>query len=421
MKKRLSTLFICLLLFAPVFGQGPEVTSWMRNTTNDMYMGALTDVAEVWYTNSHVYIKASGIPSYFASLVHTSVHAPADQNYIMELPRNPVPTANGQSLTMGFRGIWTNGTYVAGQGDNQYYDPNSQGLTEWGRVAWYFEGIIFSGPNPTNSPFGDFDESLAHSTASNQYHYHVYNAGIITDVTDSAGHSPIVGYAFDGYPIYGPYGYSDPNNPNSSITRIKSSYQKRNMMNRNFLPDGSPSVNPPPINPNYPIGCFIQDYEYLAGSGHLDQHNGRLCVTPEYPDTTYAYFVTLDDTLGPAFPYNPADSYYGETNHMGPTPTVNTIPGNAVQYTGTTALQDLLNVEGYSVFPNPVVDRIMVNAPNDTPKQLTILSLTGQKLMEAEMMGSAILDLQNLPAGMYVLQVKEVGNDVGYVTKVVKR
>lgn len=422
MKFRCYLFSLCFLFLSSVYAQGPEVSSWMRNTSNDMYMGVLTDVTEVWYTSTHVYVRASGIPSYFSGLTHTSVHAPADQNHIYELPRFPVATSNGRDLDMGFRGLWINGTYVAGQGDNQFYDPNNQGLTEWARVAWFFEGVIFNGPNPTNSPFGDFDESLGHSTANSEYHYHVYNAGIITDVADSAGHSPIVGYAYDGYPIYGPYGYDDPFDPNSNITRMTSGYQKRNISNRNFLPDGSPSVSPPPINPNYPLGCFKEDYEYLMGSGHLDVHNGRLCVTPEYPDTTYAYFVTLDDTLGPAYPYNPADSYYGETNFMGPSPTVNSIPTNAVQYTGTTAMEDLLDLEGYSIFPNPVVDRMLLNTPPGGSRQVNILSLTGQTRMSATMHGmSALLDLQELAPGMYLVQIQEQGSGRMYQARIVKQ
>ena len=39
------------------------------------------------------------------------------------------------------------------------------------------------------------------------------------------GHSKILGYCFDGYPIYGPYGYSDYNDPSSTVVRMTSSYQ----------------------------------------------------------------------------------------------------------------------------------------------------------------------------------------------------
>ena len=41
-------------------------------------------------------------------------------------------------------------------------------------------------------------------------------------------------------------------------------------------------------------GTFVQDYEYVAGSGDLDECNGRITVTPDFPDGTYAYFLTDD-------------------------------------------------------------------------------------------------------------------------------
>ena len=54
----------------------------------------------------------------------------------------------------------------------------------------------------------------------------------------------------------------------------------------------------------YSLGAFLEDYEYYAGTGDLDEHNGRWCVTPEYPNGTYAYFVTVDASGNPAFPYS---------------------------------------------------------------------------------------------------------------------
>ena len=39
-------------------------------------------------------------------------------------------------------------------------------------------------------------------------------------------HSPIIGWAYDGNPIYGPFGYSDPDNINSSLKILTSSYKK---------------------------------------------------------------------------------------------------------------------------------------------------------------------------------------------------
>lgn len=66
-----------------------------------------------------------------------------------------------------------------------------------------------------------------------------------------------------------------------------------------------------PSTTAYPMGSFVEDYEY-TGNGNLDRRNGRYCVTPEFPGGTYAYFMTLDGSNNPAFPYILGDQFYGE-------------------------------------------------------------------------------------------------------------
>jgi len=92
-------------------------------------------------------------------------------------------------------------------------------------------------------------------------------------------HSPILGYAYDGNPIYGAYSYNT--KTGGFIRRMNSSY----VLNV----DTTSGIRPP----SFENGFFIDDYEY-DGSGDLDQHNGRFCITPEYPNGTYAYFCTID-------------------------------------------------------------------------------------------------------------------------------
>ena len=33
----------------------------------------------------------------------------------------------------------------------------------------------------------------------------------------------------------------------------------------------------------------------FTGEGDLDEHNGRYCVTPDFPNGVYAYFATISD------------------------------------------------------------------------------------------------------------------------------
>ena len=109
-------------------------------------------------------------------------------------------------------------------------------------------------------------------------------------------HSPIIGWAYDGNPIYGPYGYSDPSNTNSTRKVIRSGYSvsTSNVENR---PSGFPS------------GFFVEDHKF-DNSGDLDQYNGRYCKTQEFPNGIYAYFATISpSTLESTFPYFIGNSY----------------------------------------------------------------------------------------------------------------
>lgn len=65
------------------------------------------------------------------------------------------------------------------------------------------------------------------------------NPVCLYNANDATRHSPLIGYAFDGYPVYGPFGYSDPNNAGSAIKRITSSYKTRSITARTTLADGT--------------------------------------------------------------------------------------------------------------------------------------------------------------------------------------
>ncbi len=123
-------------------------------------------------------------------------------------------------------------------------------------------------------------------------------------------HSPLVGFAFDGYPIYGPWGGESPN----AVKRFRSSYRLRAIASRIALPDGTqlnPSQEGPPVSAQFPLGSFVEDYEFAAGSGDLDEHNGRWARTPEYPNGTYAYFLSTDRDNRIMYPYLIGPTYFG--------------------------------------------------------------------------------------------------------------
>ena len=133
-------------------------------------------------------------------------------------------------------------------------------------------------------------------------------------------HSPIVGWAYDGIPIYGPYGFS--NSKKGLVKQMVSSYEL-NIDNPNR-----------PSKSIYPGGFFVEDYVF-TNKGDLDQHNGRFCVTPDFPNGVYAYFTTVTsvpDSSGPfknfkspVFPYAVGPSFKFKPNQFNLSVSSNTV------------------------------------------------------------------------------------------------
>ena len=175
----------------------------------------------------------------------------------------------------------------------------------------YANGSIFEG---FNTQYGG---EYGHVSNPKQLRYVLgdnltVSQGEIIEKESGIVHSPILGWAFDGNPIYGPYGLSDPTNLASTILPIKSSYTlKSNLV-------FEPTINPEPVRiagpslNDYPAGTFVEDYEYNFRSEqfYLDEYNGRFCKTPDFPEGTYAYFVTLDAAGLPSFPYIIGPRFY---------------------------------------------------------------------------------------------------------------
>ena len=113
---------------------------------------------------------------------------------------------------------------------------------------------------------------------------------------DTDHHSPIIGWAFDGNPIYGPYGYSGPSG--GPVRLMKSGYEKVSKDNR-------------PGTSNFVFGSFVEDYEF-KNSGDLDEHNGRFSVTPEYPNGIYHYHATISEVNDSSGPF---DGFRDQSSH----------------------------------------------------------------------------------------------------------
>ena len=132
--------------------------------------------------------------------------------------------------------------------------------------------------------------------------------------TNPSSHSPLLGWAYDGNPIYGPKGYTDPSDASSGISRLESGYEL----------DISQVVDRPN---GFPAGFFVEDYIF-NDIGDLDIHNGRFSKTPEYPKGIYAYYATNAPDGGTGdlvstFPYFIGNTYRSQ-------PILENLIGNAI-------------------------------------------------------------------------------------------
>jgi hypothetical protein len=154
-------------------------------------------------------------------------------------------------------------------------DDSGNNCTLLGRAGqWRMEAL-----GQTSFNFGA-DASNAHVQPGGVYHYHGMPEGFLTQLGKGQAMT-LVGWAADGFPIYARYGYSSASNAASGLKTITSSYRIKSVADSNR-----------PATSRYPMGTFMQDYEYVAGLGDLDECNGRTGVTPEFPKGIYHYYAT---------------------------------------------------------------------------------------------------------------------------------
>lgn len=219
------------------------------------------------------YIESNGIPEHETGRFPNR-HNPnriSGQRHTFRVPLHPEEAERTTPL-----GLWPFGVAVNGV-------PFDPGAAEFWRrnplSGWQYEAL--SGAIDLG-----LDENHAHVQPTGAYHYHGTPTGLIDDL--SGGETPkkmlLIGYAADGFPIYAPYAYADPQDPESEVQPVHASYHVK---------QGVRSA--PPAGPGGAYdGTFVQDYEYVADAGDLDECNGRFGVTPEYPEGTYHYFITAE-------------------------------------------------------------------------------------------------------------------------------
>ena len=336
---------------------GRTETTW-SNGRNTQAQPAFCGVQEILSSSNWVYIVSTGLGSQVMGpwLNGRFPNLPTDQHFIFAMCRQPV-----EQTTQGINRLFEIGMFVDGvrmfdacdafsysHANGKDADPRA-GIGPGDRI-WNRDALVNEGKT--------FDAALAHQQNRGTYHYHVepialrYLLGDHVDFDaatktyrESTGlpqkHSSILGWMQDGYPLYGPYGYSNPTNPASGVRRMISGFVLRDGNNGadNLAQTGRRTLPPweareqhrsavlqnsetgPRVNALYPLGHYIEDYTYLGDRGKilgkdfdLDELNGRWCVTPEFPNGTFAYFTTIDASGQPVYPYNMGRRYHGYPN-----------------------------------------------------------------------------------------------------------
>jgi hypothetical protein len=416
----------------------PAITSWLQNTvsTGCYYMSGnsntitnniLVNCQKVEYTSANVYVSTKGIPSYpTGPFLDGNPSQATNQNAIFKFPLNPAQnTGSLTATTMGNIGVFINGVALFDYRDGVSWKNSSQSLCGGpvqppcaGDGVWNRDAVV--------AEKGGFDCSKGHPAMGNYHHHQNPSAfkldlNVISNVCNlydaeglyainPAQHSPLLGFAYDGFPIYGAYAYKNVNGT-GGIVRMKSGYQLRNITVRTTYADGSNVTPGPAVSSTYPLGYFREDYEFISHVGqedYLDVHNGRFCVTSEYPAGTYAYFCTVDSNYNSAYPYVIGPTFYGVYANRKVTSVSE--PTTVYQDLATSLSDKEFSELNISIFPNPATDLIALQinslVKNDYLVELT--DLAGKLIKSTRILeGSTIayFDTQTLYEGIYFVRV----------------
>ena len=168
---------------------------------------------------------------------------------------------------------------VVSSGKNSFIDPHVRKLTLNNNISRFATGEVLSeGKDKIQYSVSKYFENLRNSFKESEVG------------SGSTSISHIIGWAYDGNPIYGPYGYTDPENISSGLKSLESGYTS-NLSNVEDRPSG------------FDIGFFVEDYKF-NGDGDLDEYNGRYEINDEYPNGVYVYHSTINQ-----FPYFIGNKY----------------------------------------------------------------------------------------------------------------
>jgi hypothetical protein len=429
----MKKLLFALLAFPAFANAQPILDHWIMNKDGDLanywaqtatagapvytytYTTDSTDVLKMCYNTDTVWIKANGMTDDMGRYMNPGYCLP--QHYTFRLPRNPVvATTKVASPQVGSIGVLLNGIPIYGLSNSAYWNGTANVMGAGG--LWHVEVGLAEG-FVLDTAYG------AHPQQSGAYHSHTTPYRLYNRVPNTK-HAPLIGFAFDGYPVYGPYGYSNPTDTNSAITRMKTGYALRSITDRTTLPYGVTLTSAqygPSISTTYPLGTYCEDYEWQASvGGDLDKYNGRFCKTPEYPSGTYAYFVTIDAAGNAAFPYIIGMEYYGapDAGNFGLVPGI-AIPASVTtcRYPYVTSVDEINATAGaISIFPNPTDGTFTISSNNNGYDRLTISDMTGKVVVQQQIHEQQQIQLL-VPAGLYLIRISTATGGASVVKKLV--
>ncbi len=444
---------VATLIGINIEAQTPVITSWLQNTTgikgrhyvsgnptpiNDIDSANVQTVA---YSANSVYVRTKGVPSYITGpFLDGNPSITTNQNAIFKFPLVPAQnTGTPTNTTGGNIGVFINGVALFDYRDGVSWKNSTNALAGgplggMGDQVWNRDAVVAE-------KLG-FDCSKGHPAMGNYHHHQNPSAfkldlnviSSICNLYDADGlyminatqHAPLIGFAYDGFPIYGAYGYKNTDGT-GGITRIKSSYSLRSITTRTTYASGASVTAGPAVSTTYPLGYFREDYEYIAPSAsqpdYLDEHNGRFCITPEYPAGTYAYFCTVDSNWNSAYPYAVGPTFYGIKNVV----KVTSITEPVTVYTATPsaiANNDFEKVD-VSIYPNPANDMIAIqlNSMLDNNLTVSLYDISGRLVNKTLLyQGSTIayFDTKTLYAGEYVVIISDGNNKFSRIINVFK-
>ncbi len=455
MKKTITLLTFLMALISNA-QTNPAITSWLVNTTGitgrHYVAGNSTPVTDavqanvqtVQYNSTNVYVSATGIPAYITGPFqgNPTLGAPTPQNKIFKFSLNPTQNTGTLSTTTGGNiGVFKNGVALFDYRDGVAWSSSTNAL-----CGGPGNPPCAGGPNTTQAwnrdaipaEMNGFDCSKAHP-ANGNYHHHQNPSAFNLDINvlsticstypsdglyviDSNVHSPLIGFAYDGFPIYGAYAYTNTNGT-GAIARMKSSYQLRTNTTR---------VNGPAINQVVGTqtifnGYFREDYEYVAhptDPTYLDSHNGRICNTPEYPvslypNGIYCYFATVDANHNSAYPYVVGPTFYGTvciSAQGSDCNTVTTIPSGTTTYLANNTFN--FNDTKITIAPNPAQDFIAIQSQmTEIDLKVELIDELGKVVKTSQILqGStlSIIETDTIYNGIYFVKISDGKNSKSF-------